>query len=138
MTTMVFDIEADNFLEDDSKVHCISSAIDGDKPNCYSGDGIDKALKILQYGDNLVGHNILGYALHLLHKIYGWKSKCKDVMDTLVLARMGWPDIINNDMKEQKMPKKYYGRHSLRSWGYRLDMHKGDVADFRTFTPETA
>ena len=136
MTTMVFDVEADNLLEEASKVHCISIAIDGDKPKCYSGDGIDKALKILQYADKLVGHNILGYDLPLLHKLYRWKSKCKDVMDTLVLARMAWPDIINNDMKEQKMPKKYYGRHSLRSWGYRLDMHKGDIADFRTFTPE--
>ena len=130
MTTMVFDIEADGFLDDVTKVHCISISIDGDTPTCYIGKDIIKALGVLEYADRLVGHNILGYDLPVLYKLYGWKTKCDDVMDTLVLSQMAWPDIINKDSADDFIPKKYWGRYSLRAFGYRLDMNKGDVDTF--------
>ena len=136
MTTMVFDIEADDFLESVTKVHCISISVDGEAPTCYAGDNVARAMKVLEYGDRLVGHNILGYDLPVLHKLYGWRNKSKEVMDTLVLSRMAWPDIINKDSKDAFIPKKYWGRYSLRAFGHRLKMNKGSMDSFDTYTDE--
>ena len=42
MTTMVFDIEADDFLESVTKVHCISISVDGEAPKCYAGEEVSR------------------------------------------------------------------------------------------------
>jgi hypothetical protein len=50
------------------------------------------------------------------------------VVDTLLLSRLYHPDMINLDKKRtwDGMPLKLYGKHSLESYGYRLDERKGD------------
>ena len=63
-------------------------------------------------------------------------------MDTLVLSRLYYPNIIDRDYERrpQGMPQRLYGRHSLEAWGYRLKCFKGDFGKhdgaWDSYTPE--
>lgn len=129
----VFDIEADNLVDDVTKVHCMSFSIDGEEPVCYTD--IAKCLSILDKSDVLIGHNIIGYDFVVLRKLFHWEpASHQKVMDTLPLAQLVWPDIVNKDMDLVDFPKKYWGKYSLRSFGHRMGMHKGDVESFSLYT----
>lgn len=135
MTTVVFDIEADGLLPTVSKIHCMSLSVDGENPECYTD--INEALRYLSHASTLIGHNIIEYDLPVLRKLAGWSPKPSQVIrDTLPLSRIVWPDIGNKDASNDNIPKKYWGRYSLRAFGHRMDMHKGDVDSFDEFTPE--
>ena len=53
--------------------------------------------------------------------------------DTLVLSRLIKCDLKNDDYNSRLtadvFPKKYYGSHSLKAWGFRLGVHKGDFGE---------
>ncbi len=124
MSYAVFDIEADGFLEDVTKVHCICIEDSyGVKPTATPSH-IKTALKRLDTYDTIIGHNIIGYDLAVLEKLYDWKPKAK-VFDTLLMSRL----IYTTD--------KYTKRHSLADWGHRLGYPKGEQPeDFSKYTPE--
>jgi len=138
MSNLTFDIEADGLLDDVSKIHCISVSEDGDNPKCFVGsEEIDKALMWMKYADKLIGHNIIGYDLPVLKKVLDWEpSEHTLIRDTLVLSHLVWPDIMKDDSETKRIPKKYWGRYSLRSFGYRLNTHKGEIEDFTSWSPE--
>tara|TARA_R100001530_G_scaffold2307_5_gene3889 strand:+ start:334 stop:2172 length:1839 start_codon:yes stop_codon:yes gene_type:complete len=132
---ITFDIEADGYLHDATKIHCISISLNGLEPVCYTD--IDKAITILKQGDTLIGHNIILYDLPLLDRLHDFHFAEKVILyDTLTLAKIVWPDIFNKDSSLNNLPKKYWGRYSLRSFGYRLNMHKGEMTEFETYSPE--
>lgn len=58
---------------------------------------IAKGLARLAKADILIGHNIIGYDIRILKRLFGWAPKqgCK-VFDTLVAARLKWPDAQNH------------------------------------------
>ena len=65
------------------------------------------------------------------------------VLDTLVLGRLIYSNIKDIDiglMKAGRLPKKYYGSHSLKAYGYRMGELKGDYGEaedaWDSFTPE--
>ena len=47
-------------------------------------------------------------------------------MDTLILSRLYYPNLLDIDKKSDKIPSKLFGRHSLEAYGHRLGEHKGD------------
>ena len=131
----VFDIEADNLADDVTKVHCMAFSIDGGEPVCYTDIG--KCLEILDSSDTLIGHNIIGYDFVVLRKLFHWRPlEYQKIVDTLQLSQLVWPDIIKKDTALKDFPKKYWGKYSLRSFGYRMDMHKGDVESFSFYSEE--
>ena len=135
MTTVIFDIEANGLIDTVDKIHCISLSIDGEEPECYTD--VQEALRYLSKADTLVGHNIIEYDFPVLRKILSWEPQnFQKIRDTLPLSRIVWPDIIKKDANNNTIPKKYWGRYSLRAFGHRMDMHKGDVENFEEFTPE--
>jgi len=69
----VFDIEADNLVDDVTKVHCMSFSIDGEEPECHTD--IATCLAILDKSDELIGHNIIGYDFVVLRKLFHWLGK---------------------------------------------------------------
>lgn len=136
MTYMTFDIEADGLLDEATKIHCISISTDFEEPKCFTD--IDHALKILNWAETLIGHNIISYDLPLLKKLCSWEPKTNQkIYDTFPISKILWPDISKKDMKLD-IPKKYWGRYSLRAFGYRMDMHKGDMDSYLTMTEEMA
>ena len=121
---LIFDIETDGLLDSLSKVHCIGikDGQTGDSES-YSGARILQALDRLATADVIVGHNILGFDIPALRNVYGFESTAL-VRDTLVLSRLFWPHVKDNDMNRSEHPRKLIGSHSLKAWGYRLGEHK--------------
>jgi DNA polymerase-1 len=141
---LVFDIEADNLVDLATKAHCIVIAdLDNDHVNCYGPDEIEAALEHLARADYIVGHNISGYDLPLLRRLYDWApaTGCS-VMDTLVASRLILPHIDDLDDRAAAMGdpalEKLRGRYSLEAWGARLGIPKigADIEDWSKWTPE--
>ena len=125
---LAFDIEANGLLDTLTKIHCIAiSNIDTNDTRTYSPLELYDALDVLSKADELYGHNIIDYDLPALEKVFNWKPNCI-VRDTLLLSRMIWSNIGDRDYKSlpKGMSPRLYGSHSLKAWGYRLGVHKGD------------
>ncbi len=137
-TTLTFDIETDALkINEITKIHCCAIG-DGKGIKLYTNP--KEWIPILEGADVLVGHNIIQYDLVCIKHLYPkFKPKAK-VMDTLILARMFYSDILDIDYKKKwkGMPIQMYGRHKLEAYGYRLGMQKehADLEDFSKLTPE--
>jgi DNA polymerase I len=141
---VAFDIEADGLLDTATKLHCVVVAnLDTDEVNKYGPDRIGTALEHLKRADYLVGHNICGYDLPLLHRLHDWTPApgCT-IVDTLIAARLILPhlDDIDTETKARTGTSlgKLHGRYNLEAFGARLGMSKtgADIEDFSEWTPE--
>jgi DNA polymerase I-like protein with 3'-5' exonuclease and polymerase domains len=146
---ILFDLECNGFLEQTTKLYCLN-LIDTDAGArlrftdfTHYSDGtptkrdgtIADGLKILAAADELGGQNIIKFDLPVLEKLYGFKPKpgCK-IRDTLVESRVIWTNLTDLDfsaLRAGKLPVEFQkqgliGLHSLKAWGYRLGLHKGD------------
>jgi DNA polymerase-1 len=108
---LVFDIETDGL--DATKVWCIVAKEVTDrcvgKIYTYDPDHINEGIQLLQQADELIGHNIIGFDIPVLERLYNIKFTNK-MTDTLVLSRLA------NPVRE--------GGHALKDWGYSLNCHK--------------
>ena len=124
---------------DVTKIHC-----------CVVNDGSGSVLykdpkewlPILEQADELVGHNIIQYDIPAIQTVYPeFKPRGKQI-DTLILCRMLYPNILDTDLKKkwEGMPMQLYGRHSLEAYGFRLGHNKrhADLVDFSVLTEELA
>ena len=130
--SLVFDLETDGFLRDVSTIHCLAiHDLETEKTITYNDSGsqepVVRGIQRLQDADLVIGHNIIGYDLPVIRKLYGWFKSPGITVDTLLLSRLYHPDMIKVDKKHtwKHMPLKLYGRHSLESYGYRLGEFKG-------------
>ena len=147
--TAVFDIETNglSFTTEDPRIHCIAvhwaedertevfideryseSAKELPMGSYYS---ITTALSNLEVADVIIGHNIIGYDLPYINHIYPWFNPRGTIIDTLLLSRLYHPNLLDIDKKNawENMPTKLYGSHSLKAYGYRLGVYKGDFGE---------
>ena len=72
-------------------------------------------------------HNGINFDLRALLKVYpglSLRSDC-DIVDTLILSRVLWPELEPvDDQRFAHIDRKYKGRHSLAAWGERLGVAK--------------
>lgn len=141
------DIETDGLLGEMSKVHCISIGdIDSEEVKLYHDypyddrDGtIADGLERLSRATLIAGHNCIDFDLPAIRDFLGWKP-VSEVYDTLVSARLIYPDIKDKDFelwRRGKLPPKLIGSHSLKAWGYRVGEHKGEYEDgWEKYTPK--
>lgn len=125
---LVFDIETDNFVDSMTKIHCIAvQDLDSDFTKSYKPDEIDEAINTLANADVLIGHNIIGFDLKAIKKIYPDFVE-KSVIDTLVISRLVYSGLKDKDFidRHDGMPLKLYGSHSLKAWGHRLSEYKDE------------
>ena len=130
--TLVFDLESNGLLNDVTKIHClVIYEQETGETVAYNDEGnaepITRGVQRLEDADVIVGHNVIGYDIPCLRKIYSWFAPTAMVVDTLLLSRLYHTDILNIDQtrKFKQMPLQLYGRHSLESYGYRLGEYKG-------------
>ena len=131
---LVFDCETNGLLHDVSEIHCIAIYNNTKEENfVFNNQGdqsgpITEALHWLSSADVLVGHNVINYDLPVLRKIYSWFDTDASIVDTLILSRLYHPNMMEIDKKRNiaRMPLQLYGRHSLESYGYRLQEYKGE------------
>jgi len=168
MKWVVFDLETDGLLEyvphlDNkivSKIHC--ACFEDHTGHSWSqvadehGGCLDLIPENLDSYDYILGHNVQGYDIPVLQKFLpGWVPKAK-VLDTQILSRMSWPEkeLRARDkalykaqgeayMPAPKSPTAKYpplaGSYSLKAWGYRLGLLKGDfgeTSDWSEYTIE--
>lgn len=142
---LTFDCETDGLLDQLTTIHCISlqEVDEAGQPlgpvlsaNDH-GTGeltIREAIERLQNADRVVGHNIAGFDIPAIAKVYpGFKVRA--YYDTLLISTLIYPDLKDRDFKARKkqganpvLPGKMIGRHSLEAWGYRLGEWKGDYS----------
>jgi DNA polymerase-1 len=143
MSTLVFDIEANGLLDELREIYCLSiythesrimrSYYDG-SPHGTVLDGIEELCR----AETIAGHNIIGYDIPAIKKLYGIDLSDRNLLDTLVLTGLAYPgdDLKQRDYQNHKVPGGMKGRRSLESWGYRLGFPKIDFSDFSGLTPQ--
>jgi hypothetical protein len=132
MTTLIFDLETNGLLYELTHIHClVIYDVEANQTLCYNDQGdkepIVRGISRLEEADTIVGHNIIGYDIPAIKKIYPWFNPKGTVVDTLVLSRTLHADLKDIDAKRtwKGMPLQMYGRHSLEAYGYRLGVLKG-------------
>lgn len=129
---LIFDLETDGFYNDVTQIHCLAiHDLDTDQAFVFndqgSGQPISRGLQMLEDATNIIGHNIIGFDIPVIKKLYPWFEPTGRPIDTLLLSRLLHTDILEVDRKRkwQHMPLQLYGRHSLESYGHRLGEYKG-------------
>ena len=141
--TLVFDLETNGLLKNATRIHCATIYwVEDDRTETYNDEkysedskelpmgnhSLTTAINHLTVADTVVGHNILGFDLPLIKRLYPFFEYPPIVVDTLLLSRLYHPNLLDIDKKQEwkDMPTKLYGSHSLEAYGYRLGEHKGD------------
>jgi DNA polymerase I-like protein with 3'-5' exonuclease and polymerase domains len=130
MMHLVFDIEAnglnevvagkkDTYLPEATKIWCMSVMdIDTKEIFLFEQDNMADGIEMLRHADLIIGHNIYGFDIPLIERLYGPLNKkpWDQVIDTLILSRLMYGD--NPPTKDQS--------HSLMAWGEHLGEAKAD------------
>lgn len=148
---LVFDVETDGFLDVMTVIHClhIKDRRTGRRMRFSSGryadgtparrDGtVEEGVRMLMEADCIVGHNIIGFDLLAIRKLFPWFAPKGRIIDTLVWARLIWTNLkeIDSDaIKRRKRPAEFTGKmvgaHTLEAWGFRLGVFKGDYSKMK-------
>ena len=159
--TVIFDLETNGLLHDATRIHCIALHWgEDDRTETFNdepyGDGtfdikedapmagnysITTGLSWLEVADVLVGHNIVGFDIPVIKRIYPWFNPRGIIVDTLLLSRLYHPNLLDIDQRHNwnHMPLQLYGRHSLEAYGYRLGEYKGNfgkTTDWKDWSQE--
>ena len=151
----MFDLETNGLLHDATRIHCVALHwCDDNRTESFNDEkyaaspkelpmasnySITTALGYLEVADILVGHNIIGFDIPIIQRIYPWFNPSGTIVDTLLLSRLYHPNLLDIDQPKDKitgerkarwkhMPLQLYGRHSLEAYGYRLGEYKGNFA----------
>lgn len=153
MKRYAFDLETDGLLPELTRLHslvlkdldtgerisCVDKGVVNQRERLGSKKAIaskanyqtiDYGLKLASKAGLLVGHNIVGFDLPAIRKLYPkWKTEAK-IRDTILLSRIIWSDLKDRDFRNAKknrtFPLHLAGRHALEAWGHRLGNYKGD------------
>ena len=118
---LVFDIETDGI--DATKVWCIvAQDVETKKIYKWRPDDIKSGLQFLLKADALIGHNIIGYDLAVLTKLYNLDFFDKKLYDTWLMS--------------QVLGYKRKHKHGLGGWGEHLGYSKLEFNNFSEFTEE--
>ncbi len=137
MKQVIFDVETDGLLDTVSVIWviCLRLIEDGVISPIYEyvGDEIDDAVSIIEEADMVIGHNILGYDLKVIEKLYldFCPKEGQIIRDTFVLSQMVFADEKDRDYRRferGEIEGKLIGLHTLEGWGQRLGFPKGDYA----------
>ena len=117
---VVFDIETDGL--DATKIWCMVIKELNGPIHKFGPDQLYQGINLLQEADVLIGHNIIGFDVPVIERLYNIKLKGK-IKDTLVMSRLFNPVQENG--------------HSLKTWGYRVGFPKKEQPDtFDTYTTD--
>jgi|TARA_R100000081_G_scaffold91946_2_gene71709 hypothetical protein len=151
---LIFDIETNGLIPDVTAIHClVIYDTETDQTITYNDQAFKKStdspasepivrgIQHLEDSDAICGHNIIGYDLPVIKRLYPWFGYPPICIDTLLLSRLYHSNMIGIDKKHNwnHMPLGLYGRHSLESYGYRLGEFKGSFSthtDWKDWSPE--
>ena len=111
------DIETDGI--EATRIWCVVTMENGVTTVHTAPDTLSEALK---GSVSVVGHNLIGYDMPVLERLWGVSVASDRIIDTLVLSRLYDPS--------------KSGGHSLRNWGNELGFPKGDHDDWSQTSQE--
>ena len=111
------DLEADGL--DPTTIWCVVTKENGVSTVHTTPDSLCEALR---GSVSVVGHNLIGYDVPVLKRLWSVSVASERIVDTLVLSRLFDPS--------------KSGGHSLRNWGNELGFPKGDHSDFSCLSQE--
>ena len=127
MTNLIFDIEANGlneviagrkkeYIKEGDKIWCLSILnVDTGEQFLFEQDNLVDGVQMLREADVLIGHNILGYDIPFIERLYGSLDKePAQLIDTLIVSRMTYPETAPTAE----------GSHSLAAWGQFLGQKK--------------
>tara|TARA_B100000902_G_C27169566_1_gene843062 strand:+ start:181 stop:657 length:477 start_codon:yes stop_codon:yes gene_type:complete len=123
--SLIFDIETDGFIKKLTKIHCIVIQDSETKEISKYVTNIEQAITRLENANEIIGHNIIGFDIPAIKKIYDFNPKGK-ITDTLVISREIWPKIGLDTTINVDIPEEMKNRHSLSAWGLRLKENKSE------------
>jgi hypothetical protein len=146
MKTLIFDIEANGLLNEVTEVWCMAGVCleDGTESFLDRQDlNIESITAFFKPYDRVVGHNIIGYDIPLLKKMYSYNLNSsfspEQIHDTYIYSRVlhpdrqlptGCPSTIRNSIT--KCNNKI-GAHSLEAHGYSVGVKKIEISDWTTY-----
>jgi DNA polymerase I len=144
---VVFDLETNGLPRQGlDRIHClVIKDLDTNEVFRYndtgSGRPISEGVNLLNEAELVAGHNIVGFDIPVLKEFYGFFGPEGEVVDSLILSRLFFPDILARDFRNKPtaMPGNLYGRHSLEAWGYRVCDYKSDfgkTSDWKEWSKE--
>ena len=163
MKSFTFDVETDGLLDNLTHIKCLNiinnetgreyrftdfeayqDAVTGATiPVETPRDGcIEKGLALLNGADEICGHNIVGFDIPAIQKVYPYWKPAGRVFDTQIISRLVYTDIIDRDTIASRkgkldLPPKLKGkRHSLAAWGVRLGEELKDDFNPANFNPK--
>jgi len=134
MARYAFDIETNGLIPQMTTVHSLvlQDVDTGWVCSVSIPVDVENACRLLMKADQIIGHNIIGFDIPAIQKIYPWfeidESK---VFDTLIMSRLIWGDLMDRDGKAVAagaLPPRLRGSHGLEAWGCRLGEWKGDYS----------
>ena len=139
--SLVFDIETNGLLYNVTTIHCLAiHDLQTGETHSYNDTGnkepVTRGLQRLKDADCVIGHNIISYDVPVIRKLYPWFDP-----HPYILSRLYHADMMKLDKQHlwDGMPLKLYGKHSLESYGYRLNERKGDygsTSDWQDWSQE--
>lgn len=122
VTKAVFDTEGNGLLYDITQFWCIVIK-DRDTREVfkYTPDRIEEGLKHLSSYDILIGHNICGFDVPAIKKLYPWWTH-KKLRDTYCMSKLFNPE--------------RFGGHALESYGEQFKRPKPTHKDWSRFSEE--
>ncbi len=136
MNRVILDLEANGLYHEATRIHCIALRdIETNQVEVYTNDFNVYPLATGSLADftekdlsQIIGHNVINYDLPVIKKILGKSFDRVEVIDTLLLSNLFYPDIYeakplsSYDINLYKVK----GGHSLKAWGVRLKEFKGE------------
>lgn len=122
MSRYVFDMEGNGLLYQATKIHCICMIdLDSKEELSYPPDKVEEGVGRIADAELVVGHNILGYDLPLIKKLYP-DFIYPEFHDTFVMSSLFFPD----------RP----GGHSIAQYGEEFGIPKPMHEDWERFSEE--
>ena len=121
MSTLLFDIEANGL--DATQIYCnVTIDTDTKEVTKYRPDQLANGVASLMAADRLVGHNLIGYDIPTLDRLYNTSLLSKPVHDTWVMS--------------QTLRYTRTHKHGLAGWGEYLGNKKIEYNDWSAFSEE--
>ncbi|CAN8138981.1 hypothetical protein THIOSC13_1200007 [uncultured Thiomicrorhabdus sp.] len=139
---LAYDIESTEIPKDGrlvhevDRIHCMV-AIDRDTKEVYRfrPHQIKEGVELLSKASQCVAQNGIKFDLPVIKRFFPeFDMKYPKHVDTLVLSRLLFPNLMDIDMRRGRnpdygLPKKLYASHGLKAWGYRLGILKGEYGE---------
>ena len=102
--TLLFDLETTPLEAQKTDIHCIVTLdYETGETTRYNDIGgeqpIVRAVQYLEDAQTIIGHNIIGFDIPVIKKIYPWFNPKGRIIDTLLLSRLYHPNMLDVDRK---------------------------------------